>query len=579
MPLLPFGEFRPDVADYEGQHTKNILNVVPRGDGYGPFPAFTSYTNALTTQCFGFFYALKNDGSIAIFAGTSTRLWLLDNTTQTWTDVSKGGSAYTTLPSTGQWQFAQFNNYVIAVQQNVNPQVYNLATPTTFDDLAGSPPQAAYIAIVNRFVVLSGIKSPNVYRIQWSGLDDVTEWTSGVNSSDYQDLADGGIVRGVAGGEYGVIFQDRSIRRMTFQPGSDIIFGIDRISKDDGLLAPYSLVNAGDKIFFYSTQGFKKIESGSAPQPIGKERVDRAFGADLDFGNIQLFIGSGDPQKPRAYWAYKSVNSTANQFDTVLVYDWVLDRWSKIMISGEYIAPLARAGITLEQVDAAYDTGSPISLTSVTTSTSAVILGLTGHGLTAGQGIIFPNALVGLSANIPYYVKSASLTSSSFLVSATGGVGALEGSAVGTTSTSTGGSGTYIVSNIDTLSIGSLDSLSIANEPALSAANNTHKLGFFTGENLEATLETAEHGDGLQRIYVNGFRPICDAATIYGSVSKRESQQGSVTYSTEELVDATGNINARVSARYARGKIRVTAGTTWTFAAGVVPDTNLEGER
>ena len=34
MPLLAYGEYRPDV---EGQATRNILNVIPRGDGYGPF--------------------------------------------------------------------------------------------------------------------------------------------------------------------------------------------------------------------------------------------------------------------------------------------------------------------------------------------------------------------------------------------------------------------------------------------------------------------------------------------------------------------------------------------------------------
>ncbi len=579
--IIPFGEYRPDVSDYEGQHTRNILNVVPQGDGYGPFKDLTAYTSALGAACRGYFYALKNDGSIAVFAGTSTKLYLLNNTDNTWTDVSKSASTYTTLPTDANWQFVQFNAFVIAVQQNANPQVFTLSSSTAFDDLGGSPPQASYVAVVNRFVVLTGIKSANVYRVQWSGLNDVTNWTSGVNDSDYQDLADGGIVRGVAGGEYGIIFQDRSIRRMTFQPGSDIVFGIDRISKDDGLLAPYSLVNAGDKIFFYSSQGFKKIESGSEPQPIGKEKVDRTFGLDLDFGNLQLCIGTADPQKQRVYWFYKSVNGSAGVFDKVLTYDWVLDRWAALEIMGEYAAPLSRPGMTLEQVDAAYDTASPVSLTSVTTSTSAVIFGLAAHGLTAGQGIIFPNAIVGLTANTPYYVLAASLDSSSFRVSSTGGVGALAGTAVGTTSTATSTtfSATFIQSSIDTLSIGSLDSISIANEPALSAVDTSHKIGFFTGTNLEATLESAEHGDGQQRIYVDGYKPVCDAANIFGSVSKRENMQAATTYSSEEAVDIIGNVNARVSTRYARAKIRVTAGTTWTFAAGIIPDTSLEGQR
>jgi hypothetical protein len=65
MPLLPFGEYKPDVSDYEGQATKNVRNVLPRGDGYGPFPDFAILTQALIAACRGAFYALKSDGSVA----------------------------------------------------------------------------------------------------------------------------------------------------------------------------------------------------------------------------------------------------------------------------------------------------------------------------------------------------------------------------------------------------------------------------------------------------------------------------------------------------------------------------------
>ena len=74
MPLLPFGEWRPDTSDYEGQTTKNVQNVLPRGDGYGPFPDFAILSQALPAACRGAFYALKTDGSVAVFAGTSDRL-------------------------------------------------------------------------------------------------------------------------------------------------------------------------------------------------------------------------------------------------------------------------------------------------------------------------------------------------------------------------------------------------------------------------------------------------------------------------------------------------------------------------
>src|SRR5262249_46166167 len=64
-----------------------------------------------------------------------------------------------------------------------------------FADLGGSPPPARYVAVVNRFVVLSGMGTATPYRIQWSGLNAVTTWTPGVNSSDFQDLPHPGRVR------------------------------------------------------------------------------------------------------------------------------------------------------------------------------------------------------------------------------------------------------------------------------------------------------------------------------------------------------------------------------------------------
>ena len=146
-------------------------------------------------------------------------------------------------------------------------------------------------------------------------LQRLHSWTSGVNSSDFQDFPDGGIVRGVAGGEAGIIFQDQAIRRMSYVPGSPIIFQIDRITQDKGLYAPYSIIRAGERIFFYAGQGFHKIEPGGVPEQIGREKVDRTFLADLDKGNLQLFMGAADPRSTRVYWAYKSVSGTVGTYD------------------------------------------------------------------------------------------------------------------------------------------------------------------------------------------------------------------------------------------------------------------------
>lgn len=369
--------------------------------------------------------------------------------------------------------------------------MFDLTSSSAFADLGGSPPQARYVAVVNRFVVLSGLGSSTPYRIQWSGLNAVTTWTSGVNSSDFQDLPDGGIVRAVGRGETGLITQDSSLRRMIYAPGAPYVFQIDRVAQDKGIFAPLSLVRAGDRLFFAGNDGFYMILPGGYPTAIGKERFDRTFFADVDTGQLQLIIGASDPRAPRVYWAYKSQSGAAGLFDKILCYDYLVERASLISQSGEYLATLARPGLTLEGLDS-------------------------------------------------------------------------------------------ISGSIDALTF-SLDDVATSALSQLSIVDSSHRLGFFGGpiaggSNLEATLDTAEQTLD-RRMRVKGFRPITDAATCYGSVGARENLQSTVSYSTEQAVNGKGLCPANVSTRLARGRLRIPAGTTWTFASGVEPMVAQEGRR
>ena len=97
MPVLPFGEYRPDVNNLDGQHTLSLLNVFPQGDGYGPIQSQAAFTQALSAACRGYFFALEDDGTITIFAGIDSDLYMLDNTYLSWSKVSQGGGPYTAL--------------------------------------------------------------------------------------------------------------------------------------------------------------------------------------------------------------------------------------------------------------------------------------------------------------------------------------------------------------------------------------------------------------------------------------------------------------------------------------------------
>src|SRR5262249_15150137 len=114
---------------------------------------------------------------------------------------------------------------------------------------------------------------------------------------------------------------------------------------------------------------------------------------------------------------------------------------------------------------------------------------------------------------------------------------------------------------------------------ALAAFNGANQLGFFNGLSLQATLETAEQGEGSRRIFVRGFRPVTDAGAAFGSVSARENLQSAAIYSAETAVNPLGLCPQRVSTRYARGRVRIPAGASWTFATGVEPDVTDSGAR
>jgi hypothetical protein len=168
-------------------------------------------------------------------------------------------------------------------------------------------------------------------------------------------LADGGITRGVAGGESGLIFQDNAIRRMTFAPGTDYVFQIERISQDRGLYAPYSIIRAGERIFFLSIAGLHVVSPAQGyPVQIGKERFDRTLLIDIDRSNLQLCIGANDPRGSRVFWAYKSASGTGGRYDKLLCYDYLVDRATIVPMQGEYLAQMAQPSQSLDALDTKY---------------------------------------------------------------------------------------------------------------------------------------------------------------------------------------------------------------------------------
>ena len=137
-------------------------------------------------------------------------------------------------------------------------------------------------------------------------------------------------------------------------------------------------------------------------------------------------------------------------------------------------------------------------------------------------------------------------------------------------------SGGIVGGSLDALTF-SLDSISTSTLPKLSIARSDHTVGFFSGPTLEATLETPEQEISRTRINVNGLRPVTDATGCYAALDTRDTLNSSTTSGTESLINSDGDCPVLAEGRFCRARLRIPAGTAWTYATGLDPDFIIGG--
>lgn len=352
MVVIPCDEWVPDRAPF-GATVTVATNVIPWVDGYKSFPSFSILsTNALTAKFQGGIFGRDTGANVYEFVGDATKLYFFGSAA--FSDVSRlAGGAYTTAAD-DWWEMIQWGNTVIAVNGTTDvPQAITLGG-ANFAALAGSPPKARHIAIVRDFVVLGNINDGTAYpnRLQWSGINNSASWTpSATTQADYQDLqGDGGWVQKIIGGEYGLVFQERAVWKMTYI-GSPEIFQFALIEKMRGVFAPQSVIAWGNMVFFLADDGFYVITGGTSAQPIGDGMVDRYFLNDYQTGNAHLITAAIDPINKIVMWAYPGSGFSAGSTNQILCYNWVYKKWSLVTTNVEGFVRYAAQGYTLDSLD------------------------------------------------------------------------------------------------------------------------------------------------------------------------------------------------------------------------------------
>lgn len=331
---LPFPAYLPDQLP-RGVLTAAI-NVLPAQDGYRPVRSLAAISDPLPATFKGGFAAVSTGGTAYLLAGTSNGL-----------DRYSGGSwtsLLTAMSVPDRWRFTQFGNFVVAVNGVETKQVdLNAGTAS---NLTGCP-SANGVAVVGDYVVITQAGGDKLL-IKWSGFNNHTQWTPGTNQSGFQPMLTGGEIKGIAGGEYGVILQRFRLVRMERTGDATAPFSFSEITPNFGCASSGSIAQAGRSVFFLSDRGFMALEDGQALKPLGNEKFDQSFRDSVTPEDYEKIWAAIDPKRSLVMWGVPGVPGR------IWVYNWVIDRASTIEIPFSGLFAGYESSVSLEEVGALY---------------------------------------------------------------------------------------------------------------------------------------------------------------------------------------------------------------------------------
>lgn len=339
MQTINFGEWLPDQPGVTGAVT-DAKNCYPVSNGYAPFRSEADYSDP-ASQNLLITFAGKFGGTTNLFAAGATQIFKFDSN-----DASLDALTTTGYTAVEGWDVTQFGAKMILANGQDKLQSYEIGVSTYVTDLAAAAPIAKYVTVVRDFVVAAN-DGTDTNKVYWSDINDETDWTPGAASqSDTQIIPDGGDITGLAGGEYGLVFLERGIYRMTYA-GSPFFFQFDAISRSLGCISNGSIAQYGNLTYFLADDGFYVCD-GQSTKAIGVEKVNRWF-----FENAipsEIFTGMSatvDPVRKLIIWKFNNTFGGKN----LLIYSIDLGKWSYADTTATSIAYVLTPSATLEQMD------------------------------------------------------------------------------------------------------------------------------------------------------------------------------------------------------------------------------------
>lgn len=367
---LPVAQWAPDMPSFnmsgeQSPRSMTAKNVIPRTpESYGPMPSLGgTFFSALTAACQGAYACIDSSSNVQLFAGDKNDLYLANLSGNTFTNVSASLHGYN-CAANASWHMALFNNRVIATDFTDAVQSYVLGSSSAFAALSANAPKAKYCAVVKSFLVLANINDSAYGNgvqpqwVWWSANNDPTSWPQpGTSSaaavqSSYNPLyGDGGQITGIVGNlanADGAVFMEHGVWRMVYSGGSSA-FSFYPAGNVRGCQAPNSIVQVGQMVYFLAEDGFYEFD-GAQANPIGVNRVDKWFLQNVNQTRMNDVVGTADPANKLIFWAFPSVVANTGSQDTVLIYNWAIDRWSYASVNIQWLMRALTFGYTLDQL-------------------------------------------------------------------------------------------------------------------------------------------------------------------------------------------------------------------------------------
>ena len=531
---IDFTEWTPDQASIVTNLSK-ADGVFATALGYSPFPTAVDYSQSATENLNNVF-AARFSATNTIFAGGATKLFKLDGADYSMDNVSKTGN----YSGVSKWNFVQFGNTILAANNINKLQYYTIGSSTLFNDAAATAPISKYVTIVRDFVVCGNLNAgDDSSSVQWSDINDFTDWTAGgASQSDAQIIPDGGNITGLSGGEFGLIFMQRAIVRMSYI-GSPYFFQFDTITRNIGCLDGNTIAQYGAVTYFLAEDGFYACD-GRSIEAIGNEKVDRFFFRNADPSALSTISATVDPFRKLVIWNYKDIFAKRQ----LIIYNWLTKKWTSCSTDTDYISSIVSSGFTLEGLDAPYkiNAGSFVNGKQYTISS----IGTTNF------------TLIGASANIVGLKFTAT------------GVGSGTGNAIDLAAAATAG---YTMDTMTT----SLDSALYVGGKFLLAATRGDKIATFTGSNAAAQIDTGYVGSQYNST-VTLARPLVDNGSASVAILSVNLLSEVKDFGAYTSADNENRVPLRSNGKYHKLSIKP-SGDRWSNALGVEVEIAPQGTR